>query len=115
MRYNRIPKAGFVYLMALGSQGIYKIGRSKSPRARAQTIDGFMPDEVRLVHVIPTDDMVWAERHLHTLYAEHRQGGEWFALTEREVEQFGQMTELRVSGGALPHERRAEWASAKRS
>jgi Meiotically up-regulated gene 113 len=44
-----------------------------------------MPHEVTLIHSIETDDMVGLEALLHERYADKRMNGEWFALSDEDV------------------------------
>jgi hypothetical protein len=78
---------GYVYLLRT-STGIYKIGRSKNPRARMYTLAQSMPYDLEFVHQIATDDAVWLESMLHEKFHRFRVKGEWFALTHVEVAAF---------------------------
>lgn len=74
---------GYVYLLEGG--GYYKIGRAKDPLARTGTLKIQLPFKTRLVHVIPCEDPVKAERQFHDAYHEERVNGEWFSLDKEEV------------------------------
>jgi DNA-binding XRE family transcriptional regulator len=76
--------AGFVYLFR-ADNGLLKIGRSGSPRDRLKAF-ACLPVAVELIHQIRTNDMEWLEGELHQLYAARHVRGEWFRLTEEEVE-----------------------------
>lgn len=88
---------GFVYLMEC--DGIYKIGRSEAVAFRLSTIrsamkksptfSNFNPDNLRLVHEIPTGNMSASERMMHHLFRAKSVGGgelrEWFRLSADDV------------------------------
>lgn len=81
---------GFVYLMRHGRAGTVKIGYSKNPKEREETLQAEDPD-LNLLASWPgtTDD----ERALHTRFADLRTRGEWFRLSPNDVggliEEFG--------------------------
>lgn len=76
---------GFVYLLQ-SPTGAYKIGKTKTPNDRLRTFSVKMPFEVAYVCVIETLDMNGLERSLHLRFAEKRLNGEWFSLTDADVE-----------------------------
>lgn len=84
-RRKRPPLAGYVYLI-LASTGHYKIGRTKSVPQRMSLFGVQLPFTFEIVHVIETDDMCADERTLHERFASQRVNGEWFSLTEQDVE-----------------------------
>jgi hypothetical protein len=78
------PRRGFVYLFKCN--GHYKIGRSKDPSKRMQTMaQAIMPFKITRIHTIPCKDAVVAERELHLRYATKRVKGEWFNLSIADV------------------------------
>lgn len=86
---KNIPKkekdwSGFVYV--LHCNGVYKIGLSKDVSQRITEIQPVMPYPVTVVFVIETIDMRALEIQLHEQYAGKRLNGEWFALTEQDIE-----------------------------
>jgi hypothetical protein len=81
-----------IYLMRDGHTGLTKIGRSKSPRCREKTLGATTP-LIRLLwsHVGYAKD----EKTLHQMFASKRVRGEWFNLSDKDVEsiksyQFGE-------------------------
>lgn len=78
------PLPGYVYVLSGG--GYYKIGFSKHVNVRVKQISPKLPFDVKLVCTIETDDMVRAEAYLHGKYASKRAKGEWFALTDEDLE-----------------------------
>ena len=78
---------GFVYFLR-SDDGLHKIGRAVDVDARVRSIAAFVPFAVQVVHTIRTDNMVRLERGLHRAYesAGKRVNGEWFRLTDDDVD-----------------------------
>lgn len=74
---------GYIYL--LHSHHAYKIGMASHVKKRLQAINGSSPTPVKLIHSVPTDNMIRAEKYLHGLYAAKRKHFEWFELRARDV------------------------------
>ena len=77
-------RSGFVYV--LRGAGYYKIGLSKNVDRRMEQIEPKLPFETELLCTIATDDMHRLESELHKRFADKRASGEWFQLTENDVE-----------------------------
>lgn len=77
---------GAVYLMRAGA--FYKIGRSKLAKRRLFQLRIQLPERLRLVHVIRTDDPTGVEAYWHERFARLRRNGEWFALSTSDVAAF---------------------------
>ncbi len=77
---------GVVYLMRSGSH--CKIGRSNSAGRRAYELAIQLPERLKLVHAIETDDPVGIERYWHDRFADRCANGEWFNLTRADVAAF---------------------------
>ena len=77
---------GFVYLMQSGR--FFKIGRSNAAGRRVYELGLRLPEPVRSIHVIPTDDPQGIEAYWHKRFAPKRRNGEWFALDSRDVAAF---------------------------
>lgn len=78
-------KIGYVYLIK-AENGLYKIGRSKTPDARISTITKTIgPMEIQTIHTAFYPDCYKAESELHQMFKEKRRRGEWFELTDKEV------------------------------
>lgn len=79
-------KSGFVYIFGSVSEGYYKIGYGDRPVSRLRAYErGKLPFSVEMIHTIPVDDKVMAEAELHRLFRENRSNGEWFKLSDEEV------------------------------
>ncbi len=83
---SSVEIAGFVYLLRLGKY--YKIGRSVCAEKRAYEVQLVLPEELKLVHKIMTDDPVGIEAYWHSRFAYRRLRGEWFNLTAEDVRVF---------------------------
>ena len=78
-------KCGYVYLLK-AENGLYKIGRSKTPEVRIGSITkAIAPFDIKVVNTAFYPDCYKAESELHKLLAEKRRRGEWFELTDNEV------------------------------
>ncbi len=88
---SRSPKlkSGFVYLMK--SKEGYKIGWSGNPEARMKQIKPYAPS-IQLIHTFEADNVLLAEQTLHILFEGARISGEWYDLTNRNVEGFKDIT-----------------------
>lgn len=76
----------FVYLMKSGK--FYKIGRSNDADRRAYELRIQLPEEIKLIHKIKTDDPIGIEEYWHKRFREKRKKGEWFELTRQDIEIF---------------------------
>ena len=77
--------AGYVYLLS-SPFGFYKIGCSTKPKNRLMTFGVQLPFEVDCLCTIYTGDMYGLEHQLHERFAEKRSKGEWFELSESDVD-----------------------------
>jgi hypothetical protein len=90
-RTERYARPGYIYLV--GGNNAYKIGKSKDVPSRLRSFLQ-LPFKTRLIHTIPTSDMVWAENYLHRTFAHCRLNGEWFDLAPQEVDWICGLTAL---------------------
>jgi len=91
---HRIQK-GYVYLIrAIEPHSHYKIGLSKTPVKRIESLDVKLPFPIEVIHLIKTDDMRGLEKSLHSKYAEKRINGEWFALSDDDVREICSMSSM---------------------
>ncbi len=77
---------GYVYLMKSGRY--YKIGRSSSVERRNYDLGIILPEEIKIIHKIKTDDPSGIERYWHNRFEEKRKKGEWFELSNSDVKAF---------------------------
>jgi hypothetical protein len=90
-RTERYARPGYIYLV--GGNNVYKIGKTKDIPSRLRSFLQ-LPFRTRLVHAIPTSDMVWAENYLHRVFAHCRLNGEWFDLAPADVDWICGLTAL---------------------
>lgn len=78
--------AGEVYLFKSGRY--FKIGRTNDAIRRGSEIRIQLPEKVRLIHLIKTDDPAGVEAYWHKRFDSKRMSGEWFDLTPSDVTAF---------------------------
>lgn len=76
---------GEVYIIGR-LEGHYKIGRSKDAESRMMSYTPKLPVQLSIVHRISTPDEVWLEGVIHAAMHHRRGLGEWFRLTESDLE-----------------------------
>jgi hypothetical protein len=77
---------GAVYLIKSGRY--YKVGHSNSVGRRAYEIQLQLPEPIKVVHEIKTDDPQGIEEYWHKRFSSKRKGGEWFALGPEDLRAF---------------------------
>lgn len=91
LKGERYARPGYIYLV--GGDNVYKIGKSKDVPSRLRSFLQ-LPFRTRLIHAIPTSDMVWAENYLHRAFAHCRLNGEWFDPAPQDVDWICGLTTL---------------------
>lgn len=81
---------GFVYLMKHGKH--YKIGKTNATGRREYELAIQLPEKLRTVHVIKTDDQDGVEQYWHKRFSAKRGNGEWFSLDAADVKAFRRRT-----------------------
>ncbi len=82
---NADQKPTFIYLMSHARNGCFKIGISRTPKARESTLQAEDPELSMIGFWQAT---VGTEREAHALFASKRVRGEWFRLDASDLEQF---------------------------
>lgn len=77
---------GRVYLIRSGD--LYKIGKTDTPDRRYMEIQRTVPGKIEEIHILETDDPAGIESYWHRRFSEKRRAGEWFDLSEPDVEAF---------------------------
>jgi len=83
-----VPVSGFVYLLQHGDRKEYKIGKTGHVLRRHGEIAIELPEQVRSIHTIETDDPSGIEKYWHNRFKEKRKNGEWFELSNEDVRAF---------------------------
>jgi DNA-binding CsgD family transcriptional regulator len=90
---------GYVYIIS-SELGFCKIGRTKNVAARMTQLKS-MPLKVDLIHTIACEDEVKFEKELHERYKDKKKSGEWFSLTEDDIEDLKLIKEIKTNGENL--------------
>jgi hypothetical protein len=83
---------GVVYLLKAGPH--FKIGKSVAFDKRLGQIKLQLPYAVEVVHTIRAANVSEVESYWHRRFASLRQNGEWFLLTDAEVEEFKSISNM---------------------
>lgn len=81
-------QTGYVYLVQHGSRSEYKIGKTFNPLRREGEIRLQLPEKLKPIHYIETDDPTGVEEYWHRRFAVKRKEGEWFALDREDISAF---------------------------
>lgn len=84
-RQSQQQAGGYVYVIAT-DQGAHKIGMAVDVAKRVKDLAGMVPHPIEVVVSIATDDRRLLEQRLHECFADRRLRGEWFALTETDLD-----------------------------
>ena len=79
---------GYVYLVRHGARQEFKIGRTYNTVRREGEIAIELPEMLKPVHNIKTDDPAGVESYWHKRFEAKRKNGEWFALNAEDVRAF---------------------------
>lgn len=80
------PAGGYVYLVRDTALGMTKIGSATDYRSRVGGLQTACPQELHLIAVIQSDKYIGIERELHAKYSDKRYRGEWFSLTDEDID-----------------------------
>jgi hypothetical protein len=97
-------KTSFVYVMKMGNEDVFKIGKAGDVEARREQFLTGNPHPPIIVDWIETDDPSALEKHLHGLYLSRRLRREFFELTPDEADEAGRVGRVFVAN-FLPQER----------
>lgn len=81
----RVKRSGYVYIIK-AETGEYKIGRTRNVPNRMKLFAVKLPFDFEIIHFFPCLDVYDAESFLHHFYTSQRKRGEWFTLTDEDVE-----------------------------
>jgi hypothetical protein len=85
-RRNRGVYDYIAYLSRVYKDPIYKIGKAENVRRRLDQLQTGNPGNLKVMHVIETDDISWLEGFLHNSLSRKRCNGEWFRLDKKELD-----------------------------
>ena len=77
---------GYVYLFKSGRY--YKIGKSNSAGRREYELSRQLPEGLKRIHIIRTDDPSGIEKYWHERFATKHKHGEWFDLDAADIRAF---------------------------
>ncbi len=77
---------GVVYLVRMGE--FHKIGKSNDAGRRLYELGLRLPERHEVLHTIETDDPSGIEAYWHRRFASQRANGEWFRLSQGDVDAF---------------------------
>lgn len=87
----KIYKPTRIYVMLDWHTGYHKIGRSKSPFDRERTLQSEKPTIELLFYFEATEDV---ETKLHNIFDNKRVRGEWFNLTDEDIQYIKQLGDI---------------------
>ena len=76
----------YVYIIRAGRRKVYKIGKSNDPQARLNSLQTASPEKLKLIYAFKADNASAAEESLHFVLRDFQLGGEWFALSDEQME-----------------------------
>lgn len=88
---EKLPKKnrpGYIYLIKGDNTDWYKIGQSKRPDIRINQLGTQGPFKSTLIHMHKVPDMDSIEQEWHKMFSGKREHGEWFTLSQEDVETF---------------------------
>ncbi len=77
---------GYVYLMKSGP--FYKVGSSRNLERRDYELGIKLPEALKTLHKIRTDDPIGIENYWHNRFKDKRKRGEWFDLSNEDISAF---------------------------
>lgn len=84
-------RTGYIYVLE-SDDGYYKIGQTGSLQNRVKALKIQLPFKVHLLHRVAVSDPSAAERQLHQRFKDRRMNGEWFRLSQEDVEWLTSLT-----------------------
>ena len=102
---------GYVYFIKEHFSGTVKIGKSKELKTRLEHFGVKLPFDWDVLKTIKSADYSLTETLLHRKYADKRVNGEWFALSDANIdeimgERFDDEIQQSISGGGEIYERK---------
>lgn len=88
-RLHHIQGDGLIYFIRALSgdlKGLTKIGLTRDMKGRIATLRQELKIDMEVIHYIPTSDVVTLEQTLHNVFKAKRVTGEWFDLSDEDIE-----------------------------
>lgn len=92
---QEINRSGFIYVLRSGNTNRFKIGQSKDFPGRLASLQTGNPETLSLVFFFPVVDVFAKEQELHKRYEAKKITGEWFELSEADINNL--ITEIEAS------------------
>ncbi len=82
---QKTNKDGYVYFIK-AENGLTKIGETISPKSRYSNIKSMVPMYTEFLFAVKTDNAPGLEEKLHEKFSNKREMGEWFRLSEKDID-----------------------------
>ena len=92
---QRADKVYIVHIDDYCLTDIYKIGVSKTPNKRLQSLRTSSPFELNIVHTFVAEPAEEAETQLHAMFEVTRMKGEWFRLNPEQISELKKIIEFK--------------------
>lgn len=93
-RRAKNPRAGIVYTIQGINTTWYKIGKTNNFNNRFNRFEVKIPIDMKPIHLIYTNNMTRLENELHQRFKKKRMRGEWFDLSQEDIEYIKSINEL---------------------
>lgn len=84
VKYN--PKHNGIVYFAKDECGLTKIGWTQNFKKRKETLEQLEKKKIELIHYVSSFDCPTLEKTFHNMFKHKRVKGEWFDLTEKDIE-----------------------------
>lgn len=100
--YQRLDSSqgGYVYVLR-ADNGLCKIGKARNIDDRIKQLGLILPYELELVAIIQSLNYSDLEKHLHEYFSEQRIRGEWFNLSQDDIDQLNNLAKSILSTDVL--------------
>lgn len=82
---------GYIYFLRIKDTPLVKIGRSVNPKVRVAQF--CIPYEAEIIKILHSDDCHTTEKAFHVLFKTGRVRGEWFKLSDADIDLIQRMRE----------------------
>lgn len=81
------PKGKYIYIVRDVVSGYFKIGKAADVISRVSNMETGNPNGIQLIDFFSVSNDLWAESMLHRRFAKQRYRREWFALSNKDIEE----------------------------